>query len=250
MKIPLVLPAALALLAASCGGGPEQPLSRIFEQPSWGAGEELFYTVRDRDDVRGSCRLAVADADEPGTIRLLTYCANPDSSWIDERTVVTEETTLRPIASERTVHNVEEGSNTIYTADYGVERVTLVARSGSHRNETERDLPAASAEVPEPGYYDDASLFWLVRGAPLDAGFDRTFLDVNPGNARTVRVQLVVTGGETVTVPAGTFDAWRVELRTGSITQIMWVEKMSPRRVVLARIEGEFHELRSIPTAP
>ncbi len=241
--------ALLPLLAAGCGGGEELPASRVFGRPVWERGEQLAYTVRDRGEVRGSCLLSVEEGGDPEEVRLITSCGNPDGSRLDERNVLVEESTLRPISSVRTIRNVEKNSRTTFTADYGDKEVVLAADANGDRSEAERELPQPSPEEPDPGFYDDASLFWLIRGVPLEAGFDRAFLDVNPGNARTVRVRIVVTGSETVSVAAGDFDVWRVELRTESITQIMWVEKRSPQRIVLARIEREFHELDA-PAAP
>ena len=95
-----------------------------------------------------------------------------------------------------------------------------------------------SETSPDPGYYDDESLLWLVRGMDLREGYEATYQNVNAGTGGTFPVDLKVEGQETVTVPAGEFTAWKVRIRTASVTQFVWVEASGSRRLVKARIEG------------
>lgn len=44
--------------------------------------------------------------------------------------------------------------------------------------------------------------------------------------------KLRVLGSETVTVPAGQFDTWRVEMRAGRSVMFMHITKAAPYRVV------------------
>jgi hypothetical protein len=48
-----------------------------------------------------------------------------------------------------------------------------------------------------------------------------------------------------VTVPAGSFETWRVSIQTASITQRIWVEVAAPHRMIKARIERDTYELTS-----
>ncbi len=104
--------------------------------------------------------------------------------------------------------------------------------------ETERKLPEPTETSPDPGYYDDESLLWLVRGMDLREGYEVSYQNVNAGTGQTFPVDLKVEGQETVRVPAGEFTAWKVRVRTASVTQFVWVEAEGSRRLVKARIEG------------
>ena len=106
------------------------------------------------------------------------------------------------------------------------------------KRETERDLPEPDETSPDPGYYDDESLLWLVRGIPLSDGWEGSFRDVSAGTGQTFRVDLKVEELEQVSVPLGEFQAWRVRIRTASITQFAWVEAEAPHRLIKARIHG------------
>jgi hypothetical protein len=106
-------------------------------------------------------------------------------------------------------------------------------------------LPAPGEGGPDPGWYDDESLLWLIRGIPLRIGWEGGYHNVNASTGRVFRVKLKVDGREEVKVDAGTFDTWSVRVESASITQRIWVEVAAPNRVVKARIERIYYELSS-----
>ena len=72
----------------------------------------------------------------------------------------------------------------------------------------------------------------VVATLPLAEGYSTTFRNFDAQAQQVRPVQLKVLGSEKVTVPAGTFDAFKVEVATsGGPTATHWIAK-DPRRVV------------------
>ena len=100
--------------------------------------------------------------------------------------------------------------------------------------------------MPEPAWYDDEELLWLVRGIPLREGFEGSFTNVNASTGRVFSAEVTVDEQEVVEVPAGTFQAWKVRIVTSTVTQLIWLDTEAPHRVVRARIERLTYELTGI----
>ncbi len=82
--------------------------------------------------------------------------------------------------------------------------------------------------------YDNEEAFHLFRRLPLATGYKSTvnvFSSLAGGSI--VPLPLEVTGTETVTVPAGTFPCYRLDLHIG---QVFWIATNAPREIV--KIEG------------
>lgn len=86
----------------------------------------------------------------------------------------------------------------------------------------------------------------VIAALPLAEGYTTAFRNFDLMSQKVQPRQLKVSGSEKVTVPAGTFDAWRVEITpadgsTGETTTL-WVDKASRRPVksvtVLPRMNG------------
>jgi hypothetical protein len=154
--------------------------------------------------------------------------------------------TLIPFTSSRAIADTEKATTTNFSATYEGEDVRFVAeRDGTKRNEAVRSLPTPTPENPEPGYYDDEELLWLVRGLPLDLGYQEWYKHVHAANGRVYTVELKVTDKKIITVPAGQFTTWEVRVRSSSITNWAWVEVDAPYRVIRARFEEVNYELRN-----
>lgn len=84
----------------------------------------------------------------------------------------------------------------------------------------------------------------LVTGAPLNAAlgtltlteaYAATLETFDVLAARVVPQTIRVTGSETVTVPAGSFESWKLDLTPNDGSQqpsVIWIEKAAPHRVV------------------
>jgi hypothetical protein len=79
----------------------------------------------------------------------------------------------------------------------------------------------------------------LLPALPLEAGKSLPVSMFVEGQARVVAVTLKVGAAEKVTVPAGEFDAYRVEMTGGPQPLTLWVTTATPRRVVKVEPTGQ-----------
>ena len=91
-----------------------------------------------------------------------------------------------------------------------------------------------SADVGGPIFGDAAGGDLAIACLPLAEGFTTTFRNFDVQTQKVKLEQLTVAGSESVTVPAGAFDSWRVELASadgGADKKTIWIAKDS-RKVV------------------
>ena len=83
-------------------------------------------------------------------------------------------------------------------------------------------------------FADGGGAFDVVARLPLAANYTTTFRNFDVEKQKTQIKQLKVTGIESVTVPAGTFDAYKVEVVSAddeADKQIVWIAKDSHKVV-------------------
>lgn len=78
-----------------------------------------------------------------------------------------------------------------------------------------------------PLFADSAGALQSFAALPLTAGYKTTFRNFDLETRKPKLMQLVVTGTETVSVPAGSFDTWRVEITSPDVSgkTVLWVAK-------------------------
>ncbi|MEZ4830620.1 MAG: DUF3108 domain-containing protein [Caldilineaceae bacterium] len=79
---------------------------------------------------------------------------------------------------------------------------------------------------------DERTLLPLLRTLPLRQGYAANINSVYPLTGFTERFSIRILGSETVTVPAGTFDTWQIELKTTDRATRAWVGKEAPHPLV------------------
>ena len=81
-------------------------------------------------------------------------------------------------------------------------------------------------------YYDNESSLWLWRTLAFSEEFEAHYVSVNPleGKQQTVKIQTPST--ETIEVPAGTFEVWRLIVRNGRSLRSAWINVEAPHEVV------------------
>ena len=94
-------------------------------------------------------------------------------------------------------------------------------------------------------FADGAGANDVIAALPLAEGYNTTFRNFDLMSQKVKLRQLKVTGSEKVTVPAGTFDAWKVEITpadggTGESTTL-WVDKTSRRVVKMSSVIPEMN---------
>jgi hypothetical protein len=102
-----------------------------------------------------------------------------------------------------------------------------------------------TADVGGALFADGAGANDVVAALPLAEGYSTAFRNFDLMSQKVQMRQLKVTGSEKVTVPAGTFDAWKVEIApadgaTGQRTTL-WVDKTSRRAVKMSTIIPEMN---------
>jgi hypothetical protein len=97
-----------------------------------------------------------------------------------------------------------------------------------------------------------ATLVMLVRALPLAEGYATRLNIFNPIVGRHERVTLTVADREDVTVPAGTFESWRIELESPDSETAVWVAVAAPAQVVkfTESRNGGLFELSEFTAAP
>ena len=88
------------------------------------------------------------------------------------------------------------------------------------------------------GTLDDNAIQAVLPALPYAADARWSFPVFTSGQGSSARMTLAVGGRESVTVPAGTFDAWRLELTGGPAPVTFYVTAAAPHRLVRATIAG------------
>jgi hypothetical protein len=91
-----------------------------------------------------------------------------------------------------------------------------------------------SADLGGPLFADAAGAQQSLGALPLADGYTTTYRNFDVQKQKVKLIQLKVTGVESVTVPAGTFDAYKVELSSadgGPDKATIWIAKDSRKPV-------------------
>ncbi|HEX5370280.1 MAG TPA: DUF3108 domain-containing protein [Dehalococcoidia bacterium] len=228
--LTLFLLAALVLSACSSGNsGP--PTSDIVSAIPWQGNESHDYLLADKSGkTLGNETLAVA---VNGATTTLTQDFKNDTGT-DVSNVVVDSQTLKPQTATRKI--VRPDSNVDLQITY-TDQGALI----------KQDNKQSGLSVPDHSYDNDSSLF-LWRTIPFAQGYEASYVTIITNQRSRQTVVLQVTGKETVAVPSGTFDAWRLEIRTSTARQVAWFTD-TPQHVLLKydNDRGLIFELSSPP---
>ena len=234
MRWTAALLALLALPALACatGGAGSGDTEDIVRAVPFEDGERLVYELVDADGVvvgRGVFTTTARD----GAFELIqTYdeAATPSGERpiIDVATVVVDAATLRPRTSERTIQRRDPSDDESYEATYGAggAEAQLVITQVSGGDERTREVELRDH------HYDSQSSLWIWRAIALGEGFEANYVSVNPRDASQVTARLVLVDRQTIEVPAGSFDTWRLQVRNGRDTRIAWIHVEPPHEIV------------------
>ena len=93
------------------------------------------------------------------------------------------------------------------------------------------DAPPRVLSLSGSAYDNDSSL-WLWRTLALADGYTQRYVSVNAVDGTRQTVSLAITARQRVTVPAGGFDTWRLQVRNGRATGVAWINVQPPYQVV------------------
>ena len=138
----------------------------------------------------------------------------------DSIDVVVDSRTLKPVSSRREIINDNPDDEDLIEVMY--------TEAGASVTIGDRQT---GLSVPEHAYDNDSSLF-LWRTLPFAEGYEGSYVTVITNRRSRQDVVLSVPRKETVTVPAGTFDCWRLEIATENARQVAWYADTPTRPLI------------------
>jgi hypothetical protein len=124
----------------------------------------------------------------------------------------------------------------------GTSRVTVANGKATGTVQRSGQSIPIDAQVA-PGVIADGAEVAMLPTLDLSEGLAMTFQTFDGKQAKTKTYQVKVGARETITVPAGTFDAFKVEL-TSDENVTMYISADQPRKIVLVRLETAQMEMR------
>ena len=187
----------------------------------WPSSEQARYRLMDGNDERGSGVLTVASQDGGVTFRQ----AFENEDFSDEAEAVADSATLEPRSVQRVIDGPDGKRH--WEVTYGESSATVVQTSEKDRREDDVSVPTRA--------YDSWTDVFLWRTIDFRDGYEASYSDVL--SATLARPQVIsqtlrVKGKETVEVPAGTFEAWRLEIRSADGKQEAWYADTATRPLV------------------
>ena len=222
MRIALPI-AALALLALAGCKSETTTLSgeAIVSDTPWPASEEAHYRLMDGDEVQGDGLLRITSVNG-----LLTLRQEFESEeFKDTVEAVVDGVTMEPESVQRAIDGPDGERRWEVLYEGGVAKV--VQHSEDDERQDNLSVPTRS--------YDSWTDVFLWRTIDFRDGYEASYSDVL--SATLARPQVIsqtvrVDGKETVTVPAGTFEAWRLEIRSEDGSQEAWYADTATRPLV------------------
>ncbi len=221
MRLILLIPTLLAtlLLAVACAVREPVETQDIVSTIPWPDQEQAQYVLLQDGEEVGRGTLSVTRQD--GRFELqLRFEGQGDR---DEAVVLVDASTLKPVSVRREVTAQERTTIGEYDDQERIVTITEIDEEGD-----ERDVPLRLEE----NYYDNESSLFLWRTIAFEEGYEANYHTVLANQRRQALVTVRVTGKEEVTVPAGTFQAWRVELRSQGRNQVAWFADTAERPLV------------------
>ena len=223
---------ALPVLACATGGAGSGDTEDIVRAVPFEDGERLVYELVDADGVVVGRGVFTTTARDDAFELIQTYdeAAAPSGERpiIDVATVVVDAATLRPRTSGRTIQRRDPSDDESYESTYGAggaeAQLVITQLSGGDERTREVEL--------RDHHYDSQSSLWIWRAIALGEGFEANYVSVNPRDASQVTARLVLVDRQTIEVPAGSFDTWRLQVRNGRDTRIAWIHVEPPHEIV------------------
>jgi hypothetical protein len=226
MHIRLVLPVALALLLGACLQREEVVTQDIVSVVPWPDEERAEYLLLDADDEEeiGEATLSIERQGGRYELGASSRSTGEGPQEEDESVVVVDAETLKPLTVRREI--LQDGETSVLRGEYD-EAADVIRITEEDADGDERTVPRRL----EDNYYDNESAIFLWRTVPFEEGYEARYHTVQIQGAQPI-VTVRVTGRETVTVPAGTFQTWRLELKAGGVEQTAWYADTPERLLV------------------
>lgn len=218
---------AATLIAAACGSGATSsargatPVSGALKlTPPWTGNERFEYDIVESKSgaAAGTGVIEVRPAADVTTIEH-TYKLGSVTQHIVIRV---QPDTLRPIGGEMAISGTANDFS--IQSEYKDGKLMVNAKTANGDKSAAVDVAADAL--------DNDSVLIALRAIPFGNGFSSSFQTVVGANAAQVKTTLTVAGQESVTVPKGTFDTYKVELSFAGTKQTVWYEAAAPHRMI------------------
>jgi len=199
----------------------------------WQSGEVSEYQVKDVNGNPAGIASALINAASDESAAWLVQ-RSIDVGSAQEQTVATLNSLYSPVTSvlTRTIGTERQ----IVKANYQGSQVQLELTSA--QNVTTYDRRSITSDA-----YENATLFALLRTLPRQEGYAARInvFSPSPGVQETFVVHVIER--EQITVPAGVYETWKLELTTNNNTTTAWVSEQAPHPLVKyedGRIQATF----------
>jgi hypothetical protein len=217
--------AALSFLALAMAACQEETSTLsgedIVSNIPWQAPEEARYRLLDGEELRGSGVLRIESDDEETTFTQ----EFKSEEFRDEVVAVADAQTLRARSVQRVIEGPEGPRR--WQVEYRDSTALVIQRSEDDERRDDVSAPSHS--------YDSWTDIFLWRTIDFHEGYQATYADVlsaTLAEPQVISQTLEVTGKETVEVPAGSFDTWRLEIRSSGGKQKAWFADDEARTLV------------------
>ena len=235
LRIATLSLAALTLAACSSETTTLSGEAIVSDIP-WRETEELQYRLMDGDTLKGSGVLSIEP--QAGAFSFRQKYASDQFS--DEIVVVADGKTMQPISVERLLAGPDGERR--WAVNYGPGSARVIQRTQNDQRDDRVSVPGRS--------YDSWTDVFLWRTIDFREGYHATYTDVlsaTLAEPEVISQKLKVTGKEEVTVPAGVFDAWRLEIHAPDGDQVAWYADTDERPLVRYDNGTLVFELLSVP---
>jgi hypothetical protein len=231
----LLLPLATLLAVACTAADSSAPSSDVAGQPNFIDGELLRYSLHNvTDKVLGMGEFTVhVDGDAYSLEQRYTETAPPagNAPTTDVVTVKVNRATLKPLSGTREVDQRTETNRARESWSWsyatGVDGRNELTSSHTKDGKTEQRKLRLRDHA-----YDNESSLWLWRTLAYADGYQSQYVSVNAIENSQQSVAVRVPLRQSIEVPAGTFDTWRLLIRNGRAVRTAWVNANAPHQVV------------------
>jgi dipeptidyl aminopeptidase/acylaminoacyl peptidase len=173
-------------------------------------------------------------------LKLTTTITDGDGAWTAVDSVET------PMGAMLDTSTIEKGSLTLKKRSVKQGPVSIdvdfsSGKAAGTMSANGQDKPIAS-DLDGPLFADAAGAPAVIGCLPLADGYTATFRNFDVQKQKAKLMQLKVAGSESVTVPAGTFDAYKVDLTSaegGPEKSTVWIAKETRTPVKISSVMAE-----------
>jgi hypothetical protein len=224
----------LIFLTAGCASPDPQPL--LLGDAVWQSGESSSYRVTNREgNVVGTAQVEIIANGELSESEGWTF--QRQIVDVDVSEAVTVEVQARgylPLFSTTNRTQAQGEQLIVATHDQAQIDIALTSAQGA----TVYERVNAPSDVR-----DERTILPLLRTLPLRQGYATFINSFLPLTGLTERFAIRIVRSEQVTVPAGVYDTWLVEVKTADRTTRAWIAQEAPYplvKFVEGRSQGTF----------